>query len=437
MADVRPFRALRYDPGRVDLSRIIAPPYDVISPEGQRDLYARSAENIVRIEYGEQRPGDDARENRYTRAARDLRSWRDAGVLVRDAAPALYAYRQEFSHDGRSYARDAVFAAVRLTPWDEGAVKPHEHTLANPKADRLELLRATRTQVSPVYSLYRHQADPGRPAPMPDCGAPLLSCEADGQRHTLWRIDSPAACDAFAAHLAQCDVYIADGHHRYETALAYRDEARARAATWSGEEPENFVLMALTHHADAGLLVLPTHRVVTPPSRPAQPLAALGARFDIEDVTPPAFDADAVRGLLSLLAAAGREASAFVAVGLEGDSAHLLTLSDRAAVEASMPAGHDEAWRRLDVNVLQYGVLAPVFGIGERELTAGGAVSYTQDASEAIAQARAAGGVAFLLNATPVAQVLAVAAAGGRMPQKSTYFYPKLPTGLVMNLLAE
>jgi uncharacterized protein (DUF1015 family) len=427
MAHAVPFRALRFDPARADLAKTIAPPYDVISAAEQRALYDRSPHNIVRVEYGEERADDSERDNRYTRAARELTAWGDGGVLIREANPAIYRYRQEFEWGGAWHTREALFAAVRLEEWERSVIKPHEHTLSNPKADRMNLLRATRTQVSPVYSLYRSKDTPRERLEWDYQGTVLADVTADGQRHVLSAVYDPVGCVALTRWIERCDVYIADGHHRYETALAYRDELRARAARWDTNAPENFVLMALTHAYDPGLLVLPTHRVVhvDVPSRGA--LEAVARWFDIE---PLAAEADPTRALESV------RAPAFVGVGLEAGARHLLRLRDRAAVEALMPADQPEAWKRLDVNVLQYGILDAAFRIDDARLTAGGAVTYTQDAVEAAAavdegRARAA----FLLRATPVDDVLAVADAGGRMPQKSTYFYPKLPTGLVMNAL--
>jgi uncharacterized protein (DUF1015 family) len=422
MADVRPFRALRYDAARIDPAAAIAPPYDVISPREQAALYARSPHNIVRVEYGETRDSDTASDNRYTRAAADLLDWRGAGVLTRDHEPAIYSYRQEFAWGGKSYSRNTVFAAVRLEKWDKGVIKPHEHTLSGPKADRLELLRATRTQVSPVYCLYRPR---GATRPLKLTGQPLYDFDADRQRHVVSAVNDPKPIAAFADLLARSDVYIADGHHRYETALTYRNEARARAASWTGEEPENFVLMALTEATDPGLLVLPTHRLVHRRLTPAV-WHAIERWFDVD----PMPGGEVLAGL-----ADRREADARFGV-LAPDGARMVTLRDRAGVEAAMPAGQPASWRRLDVSVLQYGILAPAFGIDDAALAGGNAVTYTQDAAAAAAAvARGEAQAAFLLNATPVEQVMAVADAGGRMPQKSTYFYPKLPTGLVMNLL--
>ena len=429
MADVRPFRALRYAP-TADPALAISPPYDVISPAEQRALYERSPHNAVRVEYGVQRNTDTESDSRYTRAAADLARWRAEGVFALDGRTAIYGYRQEFEWIGERYTRQAWFVALRLEEWEKGVVKPHEHTLANPKADRMSLLRATRTQISPVYSLFRERAPSD--ARIPD-GEPLFDFDADGQRHVLSAITDGRGVAAFQAMLAASDVYIADGHHRYETALAYRDEVRARAASWTGEEPENFVLMALTRHDDPGLLVLPTHRLVHKPFDAARALKRIHHRFSVGNARP----SDQLSAALQDVQGQGRRGeTAFVMTGVEGSRVHVLTLADRAGVEALMPREQSEAWKRLDVNVLQYGVLLDVFGIDDAALKAGGAVSYMQDpmdAQRAVASGTAA--CAFLLNATPVEQVLAVSDAGGRMPQKSTYFYPKLPTGLVIRAL--
>jgi uncharacterized protein (DUF1015 family) len=267
-------------------------------------------------------------------------------------------------------------------------------------------------------------------APLPELrGDVVLDCEADGQRHVLSAVTDAAAVAAYAAAVADAGVYIADGHHRYETALAYRDEVRAAAARWTGDEPENFVLMALTAADDPGLVVLPTHRLVSPRHVSSDADQRIAARFDVRDLGALPLD----HAMAALGAAA---APSFLMAGAGAGSLRLLTLRDRAGVEALMPSAQSAAWKRLDVNVLQYGILLDVFGIDDAALTAGGAVSYVQDAAEACATAAGEPArVAFLLNATPVEQVLAVADADGRMPQKSTYFYPKLPTGLVLRPL--
>jgi uncharacterized protein (DUF1015 family) len=430
MADVREFRALRYDPARVDPATTLAPPYDVISPTEQASLYDRSPYNVVRIEYGRQLVGDDATSNRYTRAASDLTAWRGAGILTRDASPALYHYRLTFDWAGRTYRRSHVFAVVRLEEWDTGVIRPHERTLAGPKEDRLALLRATRTHISPVYCLYRCES--GRPAgPLPE-GAALYDFSAAGQRHELAAITEPSAVSALRALLARADVYVADGHHRYETALKYRDERRAACAAWSGDEPEDFVLMALTDANDPGLLVLPTHRVLHR-AVPPDALSRIGRWFDVSELPAGAEAAVYEQSLARRDAGVG---ISFVVLGLQPGSVHLLTLRAKEHVAALMPRNESPAWKDLDVNVLQFALLQEVFGIDEAALAAGGAVSYTQRADEALQAVRTgAGSCAFLLSPTPVNQVIAVSDAGGRMPQKSTFFHPKLPTGLVLNPL--
>lgn len=418
MADVRPFPGLRYDARLVDPALTIAPPYDVISESEQRALYERSAYNVVRIEYGERRPEDrEDREGRdvYARAAADLAAWRASGVLAIDDSPAVYAYTQTFAHNGQTYARHAVFVALRLEPWEAGVVRPHERTLSNPKEDRMRLLRATRTQISPVYTLSRGVADA---IPRLDAGEVLYDVTADGQRHQVSAMRDAACVRRLAEAIQDRTLYIADGHHRYETALAYRHE---RGAT--GDAPEAFVLAAITDIDDAGLLILPTHRLVHA-QPPGDIIEQIAAEFDILPLSPGS-ESEAL---------AEAPPGAIVAAGLRAGESHLLLVRDRTAVEAGMPVGEPAAWKSLDVNVLQYGILSR-FGIDDKAVAAG-ALSYTQDAAVALGAVRTgSAGAAFLLRAMAASGMTAVADAGARMPQKSTYFYPKLPTGLVMRSL--
>ncbi len=427
MADVRPFRALRYDPARVDPSLAIAPPYDVISPDLQTALYDRSPHNIIRIEYGQQSAIDSSTDSRYTRASSDLTAWRFEHALVQENAPAIYHYRLEFEWDGMRHRREHYVFITRIEEWEKGIVKPHEHTLSGPKLDRLELLRATRTQVSPVYCLTRERGS--APAPPTISGDPLYEFDADGQHHALSVITNVRDLAVLQERFANSDFYIADGHHRYETALAYRNECRERADSWTGDEPENFVLMAVTDASDPGLLVLPTHRLILRPLLTGG-IGHIRSFFDIDDIGSASAD------FAHRLAGVDVGTTAFIALGLEPNRAHLLTLRDRVGAESSMPRDESAPWKRLDVNVLQYAILEAAFGIDDAALKAGGAVSYIQSPVEAAAAITSGNATsAFLLNATPVDQIIAVSDVNGRMPQKSTYFYPKLPTGLVLNAL--
>ncbi len=433
LAELRPFRGLRYDTGLAGtLGTLIAPPYDVISPAQQRALHEVNPYNIVQIEYSLE-PGEE----RYTAAGRLLREWILKGVLRREPEPALYLYEQNFTRDGRSYRRRSLLAQVRLHPFDAGVIRPHEYTMSGPKEDRLKLLSATRANISPIFSLYRSGPGDQIAALTVDEGARAAATAVDalGERHTILPITDITLQQSITRFVSNRTLYIADGHHRYETALAYREQRRRESRGWSAAEPENFVMMAIAADDDPGLLILPIHRIVRPPSLPDDLVARLERFFEVRTATASQGGTEAALNDLSQLKAEGR--TAFVAAGVLPDGPALLVLRDRAAVEALMPAERSAAWKALDVNVLQYGVLEAALGIDIDAITRGGMVEFTEDAGEALAaveQRQAA--LAFLLNATTPLDIFSVADTGDRMPQKSTYFYPKLGTGLVVNSLA-
>ncbi len=425
MADVRPFRALRYSPG-VDPAAAICPPYDIISPQEQNDLYDRNPHNAVRLELAR---GEGY--HRYQSAAGTLRDWLAEGVLVRDDAPALYLYRQSFPHAGATHCRLLLFARLRLEEWARRVVLPHERTFGAPKEDRLQLLRAARLQTSPVYLLYRDAQ--GRIRPLLEEAArdaPVGSFTSpDGREHTLWRLDDPAAAQALATAFSPETLYVADGHHRYETALAYRDERRAAARRWPGDEPENFVLAALTAADDPGLLVLPIHRLVSAGAPLELALERLVQLFDVEVMPSPA-------ALPAALAERGRLVPAFGLAAAESPDAYLLSLHGRDAVDAVLPPETSPTWRALDVTIADYVIIRHALGLSEAQMSDIDTLWFSEDAGEALAAVRAGRArYAVCLNPVPVQRILAVADAGERMPQKSTYFYPKVPTGLLFNPL--
>ena len=439
MAEIRPFRGLRYQAGQVgDLARVIAPPYDIISPAEQRALHARSPHNIVRLEYGEARDDDSEANNRYTRAAATLAQWLASGVLVQDETPAFYVYDQEFEHGGARYRRRTLLTRVGLEEWAKGTVRPHEHTLAHPKEDRLRLLRACRANVSPVFTLYRdpqgvvssalQDAVSGR--------SPAAVAEQDKAKHTLWPLTEETVQRWLEQQLAPATLYIADGHHRYETALAYRDERRAAATAWSGQEAENFVLAGLTAAEDPGLLILPIHRLVQLPQADDSVLERLRQHLAVEEVTPAQSRGQAApHRLLELMAERGRSATAF---GLcwPGERLFLLTAQDPQGLVARFCPECPAQWRTLDVALLEFALLRTILGIDPKRIEEGGAVAIAPDAHEAWQEVQAGRySAAFLLNPVPVEKVLAVADAGQRMPPKTTFFHPKLATGLVINRL--
>jgi len=422
MAEIVSFRGVRYRGEAGDVSGVIAPPYDVISLAQQAALYDRSPYNVIRLEYGREEPS-----RRYAAAAEQLTRWRgDGGPLLTERRPALYRYTQHFEHDGRRYARTAVIGRVHLEPIERGVIRPHEYTMAKPKEDRLALLRATRTNISPVYSLV-HDADGvfgralhGAPAAETATGTDLA-----GQEHRIEVIDDPDAIAALAGAIAERPLYIADGHHRYETALAYQAERPDDPAA-------AYVLMAVSASNDPGLLILPIHRLVRPRTLNPNLESSLGSIFEIDDAG--AIDDHAAVARLAESLHASPDDLTLGALGVQPGRVLRLRLRDRSAVAARMPRERTDAWKQLAVSVLQFGVLEPMLGIDARALESGEYVEFSEDAAETATTVRDGRvPLAFLVPATRPDELIAVADAGDRMPQKSTYFYPKLGTGLVLN----
>ncbi len=266
MPDVRPFRGIRYDITQVGaISEVVTPPYDVIEPSLQDRLYASSPYNLIRLELNRGEPGDDAEHNRYSRAAHFLKDWLRQGILREDAHPALYVYSQLFEVEGRSYTRRGFLARVRLEPFGEGRIYPHERTLSGPKADRLALFNTTRFNLSPIFGLY---PDPSAEvlcaveSGMRD-RTPLEATDHLGVQNRLWPVFDPQAHTAVQGLMASRTIFIADGHHRYETGLKFRDDLAAAGALNGHDDPANFCMMMLVGMSDPGLLILPTHRLVT------------------------------------------------------------------------------------------------------------------------------------------------------------------------------
>ncbi len=437
MADVRPLPGIRYAAAD-NLAALVTPPYDVISPEAQERYYARDPHNIIRLELGRDEPGDDSLNNKYTRAATLFAEWRLEGVMRQDA-PSLYVYEQSFSVADAERRRMGLLARVRLEPWDARVILPHERTMSKPKDDRLKLFHACAANLSPLMSLYDDpDQELGAVLNEATTGAPTADLADDaGERHRLWRLDDPALAEMVAAFFAPRQLYIADGHHRYETSLTYRDEVRAQRKETFLDDAIDFVLMSLTAIEDSGLVVLPTHRILRDVA--AQDLAALPEKLARHFSLAPLQD-DAVEAWSKKLHAAGASAPSLILVTRE--HAWLATLNDagRAAMAQVTVEGENpgEAWQALDVAVLQALIFGEALGVTPGDIRAGDRVTYTRDAEAALAAVRGGtdgAGLAALLNPTPPEAMRDVAQAGDRMPQKSTYFYPKLITGLVINPL--
>jgi uncharacterized protein (DUF1015 family) len=430
MAEVRAFWGIRYDTEKAGpLSRLIAPPYDVISPAMQEALYEASPHNIVRLELGREQG-----EARYSSAQRLFHEWRLRGILSREREPAVYLYEQEFEHGGIRYRRRSLIARVRLVPFEHGVVRPHEYTMSGPKEDRLRLMQATKANISPVYAIYRPGADDPIASFEAEAGATVQATDLVGTAHTLTPVTSVPFQQRVAEFMAYRTLYIADGHHRYETALRYRDDLRSTTPGWSENEAANFVMMALTRGDDPDLLILPIHRLVRPRRLPEDLRERLARYFQLRHLDGDPSDKRTVETAVQALTES--PSPAFVVAGIEPGQLMLARLREREAVQALMPAERSAAWKALDVNVLQYGILDAALGIDIAAVTAG-ALEFSEDAEEAV-NAVTAGQVplALLVRPTRTDDIFAVADTGDRMPQKSTFFYPKLGTGLVIHSLS-
>ncbi|MGH2634177.1 MAG: DUF1015 domain-containing protein [Tepidiformaceae bacterium] len=428
MPQLLPFRGLRYTAAAGRISSVLAPPYDVITPAQQRALEGRSPYNAVRLELAE--GGDE----RYERVAELIEEWAAKGIVARDEVQMLYVYEQRFAEAGRDYQRRALITAVEAQPWEEGAVKPHEFTMSGPKEDRLKLLEATRIQFSPVFMIARDRAgqltqflDSTMASREPDVSGQT----ADGDEHRLWVVEAGRYEMRQLAPLLSESFYIADVHHRYETSVTYKN-LRAEEGKLERDHPARFAMTAVVAASDPGLIIRPIHRVVPRPA-PGDWRATLEPSFEVGTVDGVPTGTGRAEALDALLASGP---GAIVALGLDGQgSVHLLRLKDAAALATRVPAARSERWAAIPPNVLRYGVLEPLWQITDDDLRLG-AVLYTHDTGEVLELAAAnPGAVSFLLNPVGIEEVMALADQGERMPQKSTFFHPKLGTGLVFNPL--
>jgi uncharacterized protein (DUF1015 family) len=421
MADVQPLRAVHYDPAVTGgLAEVVAPPYDVIDPGQREALLQRSPFNVVAIDLPQaSEEGGDQYE-----AARELfESWQLQGVLVRDGEPAVWAHTQDYSGpDGVARTRRGFFCRVRLEEYGPGKVRPHERTHPGPKEDRLRLTRATRANISPIFSLYSdpEQAAWAALAPATESAPWAEVSDGDGTRHRLWRVADPAAIAAVQAAADASEVLIADGHHRYETMRTYAEEV-------GGEGQHNYILMCLVALEDPGLTVFPTHRLVgnLDDARRAALELALERDFVTERVPLDQITPAPGRGLLQLGYFDGRE-----------DHALRLTLRDQAIADAALP-DFSPAYRELDTGVLEALLLKGALGLSDDDISHFNGLFYARDTEEALQMVRDGSyDAAFLMRPTPVEQVREVAAEGENMPPKSTFFFPKLLTGLLFNPLS-
>jgi uncharacterized protein (DUF1015 family) len=422
MADVQPLRALHYDPAVAGpLADVVAPPYDVIDADQRAELVARSPYNVVAIDLPQGEP------DRYAAAGELFESWQLQGALTRDREPALWAHTQDYTGVGGTSSnerrtRRGFFCRVRIEDYGPGRVRPHERTHPGPKEDRLRLTRATRANISPIFSLYSDPTNAAWSALAPATEATPWGevTDADGTVHRLWRVVDPQAIAAVQEAIRDAELLIADGHHRYETMQAYAEEV-------GGDGEHRYILMCLVALEDPGLTVFPTHRLVRGLSNERREALeqALARDFEIIEVSSDEVTPEPGRGPLAL-----------GLVDERGGRARRLTLKDQAIADAALP-GRSQAYRELDTGVLETLLLKNALGLSDEDISHFNGMFYARDTAEALALVRSGEyDAAFLMRPTPVGQVSEIAAAGENMPPKSTFFFPKLLTGLLFNPLS-
>ncbi len=427
MTKLDAFTGYRYNPEKVgDLAQVMAPPYDVIDPPLQDKLYARSPFNVVRIDLAK----EETELNRYAVANHAYNTWKQKGVLVKEKKPSLYLYFQTYSlPDGRRLTRRGFIARRRLETFAEGGVKPHEQTFPGPKADRLKLMQSTNASFSPIFALY---PDPGQEAggqlaKLSEQKPDIEIRDEKGDEHRLWHVEDPEAIEKLLGTVHDRPLLIADGHHRYETALAFAEEEKAKlGAKYTGNEPFNYVMMFLCALEDPGLVVLPTHRV-------------LAQKPDVSE--------DLFRNLVSKYAkiksfGTGEADAAIHWMETEGEREHalgwvhdgkieVLTFDVEKLLESQSLNHLHFAIRDLDVTILHDLVMEELLGVAKGAQKEYGNIHYIKEAKEAVQLTQEKQTYGFLMNATKLKQIQAVIEIGEKMPQKSTFFYPKPLTGLV------
>jgi uncharacterized protein (DUF1015 family) len=442
---VKPFKGLYYNPEKIpDLDKVVAPPYDIITSSDQNELYRKSQYNLVRLTLGKDIPGDHFNSNKYTRAREDLERFRREKIFIQADKPAIYPYRAEYEADGQKKTLNSFFALLKLDP-EYRYVKAHESTLARPKEDRLNLLRSVRTNLEPIEVLYRGKA----------CIHKLLDAAQkparyfasahgeDGSIHSIWKLESSRAVEKICKELEEETFFIADGHHRYQTAVDYLNERLSANPDLPEETPERYRLALFVDISDPGLSILPTHRCLKGIKNfsPELFLKKIEEHFRVEEKSLHG-TADQKASQIEKALSKGREARKNREAGKNrengkifafypgGERAFMLKLKTISSMDKAEP-GHSSAWKKLDVSILHSLLLRNGFGITQENLESH--ITYTKSALEALKlvdQKRAQ--ACFLINPTKLEELEQVILSGETMPQKSTYFLPKILSGLVM-----
>ncbi len=430
MAIIIPFRGIRYNPAKVNVSDVVTPPYDVIDAAGQKHFHDKNPYNVIRLELGLTYPDDHAGNNRYTRADRYLREWLASGVLVHDQKPSIYLYEQEFTVRGGKRVRTGFIAGVQANDYNKGEVLPHEETMPKHKADRLNLMKATLANLSPIFGLYadpEHLLENTLEAARGNRRPDLEVTDNQGIINRLWVISNEEVLKTVTEQMATRKIFIADGHHRYETAVNFGREMAAQ-----GKQGYDFLMVHLVNLYNQGLVVFPTHRVVRGLQNldTAKLLRELGRDFTVEEL--PA--GTRLEDFTGRLEAKGQSTPHLFGLYTNEKRFYFLTLKSEGQLDSLPLAGRSAAWLRLDVSVLHTLILEKLLGIGSRQQAEENNLLYVRD--EKAAQAAVDNGSAqlvFFMNAPKIEEVTNIATGGEKMPQKSTFFYPKVIAGLVIN----
>ncbi len=439
MAEVLPFNGIRYNPDVIkDMAAVVAPPYDVISPKEQDSFHERHPNNVIRLELGKIQPGDNAQDNVHTRAGRFFQSWVTEKILVPESKPAIYLTTVKFSSGGKEYTRFGIIGRVRLEPFEKGIILPHEKTFSKVKSERLMLMKACHANFSPIFGLFADGKEVLRRMSEIAAGqTPDVALVDDkGHQHKVWCLTDKKTTDALTAFFAHERIYIADGHHRYETALNYRDWVKENTPDFTSNHPANFIMMSLSSMVDTGMIILPAHRLLKAVTELS--MAALLRRSpECFDILPISLDRGLDRAMVEFNQVMAAKAHTN-AIGLYIQKPAVLQVMvlREGVMERFFQNQLDAALRDLDVNVLTQLIMMELMGFDQARLDDETKIAYRTTSMEAVkAVNQGEAEVAFILNPTKIEQVQRVAEKGLIMPRKSTYFYPKVISGLIFNTL--
>jgi len=429
LAEIKAFKGLFYNKSVIgDFATVVAPPYDVISEDGRKRLIKESKYNVVRLDLPQGSTSDNLKNNKYTRACNTFIEWLEQGVLVRDVEPAIYIYEQEYSVKNTRKKRIGFVALAKIEDFSTGKIKAHERTLKGPKADRLRLLKACKTNFSQIFSLYSDpESEIDNILLKYTEDEPRIDIDVDGVTHRLWMLDDREAIEAITGLMRDKPLFIADGHHRYETAINYRNEMRQITGDNSGDAPFDYTLMMFVNMDSEGLTVLPTHRAL----KNLPKINHDKFRENLEHV----FEVKKYSSLDQVMSDLIKNADLHsIGMYLGNDAYYLLRVKDENKILEVLDGPESKAWKLLDVTILHHVIINRILGFGGTNIENSiKFVTGEQEAAQLVAKGTYQ--MAFFLNPTKVSDIRDVAGGGEIMPQKSTYFYPKLLSGLVFNKL--